>query len=139
MVSVELQRGHSHRHVKLVGAFDAEHYELPGVGRPPDFAVPVHVFEMNDIVGSHLHLVEVYEGKVRLAKEAGTYVLSERVSGAIDRNNKQRRYGTLDEVAHSDGTVRLVFGPNPVIEEYEERAIADLSGISTPPTPDPFH
>ena len=77
--------------------------------------------------------------KVRLAKEAGTYVLSERVSGAIDRNNKQRRYGTLDEVAHSDGTVRLVFGPNPVIEEFEERAIADLSGISTPPTPDPFH
>ena len=133
-----MEAGYRHTHVKLVGAFTHEHYALPGVGCAPDFAIPVRAFLPDKIVGQHLCVVDSFTGEIRRDERDGKPVLTEKVSGYVDRNNKSRRYGLLNEIAQADGSVHVMFGPTPVVEEFEERPTADVSEISTPPTPDPL-
>ena len=56
------------------------------------------------------------------------------VSGFLDQQGNQRRYGSLGAMADVSGTVQVLFGDEPVNEEVEEMQPLDVSGIRTPPS-----
>ena len=58
-------------YVSLVGAVHGERWCIPGVGKPPEFLVPLRAFRAEDILGKYLvKLTRQQEGWALLRDEA---------------------------------------------------------------------
>ena len=130
-----------HEYVHLVGAINGERYHFPGVGTAPAFLVPEQRFSAQELIGKYLiALKPCQDGFQIIRQERPTSVTRQPlwspkpVSGFLDQQGNQRRYGSLGAMADVSGTVQVLFGDEPVNEEVEEMQPLDVSGISTPPS-----
>ena len=134
-------------HVKLRGAFNGEHYGLPGVGEASaHFAVPTGTFRIQEIVGQYLVRLEEKPGSgfsVQRKKysegdtndEKGSVVPSPApVCHLLDGVGKVRTHGSLAHLADEQNFVLVCFGHAKSVEECFDIPCADVDGVSTPPT-----
>ena len=141
IVALAKKRRIQHKYVHLVGAINGERYHFPGVGTAPAFLVPEQRFSAQELIGKYLiALKPCQDGFQIIRQECPTSVtrqplLSPKpVSGFLDQQGKHRRGGSLAAMADESGTVRVLFGDDPVKEEVEEMEPTDVSGICTPPS-----
>ena len=129
--------GGSETHVKLRSKVSATRYALPGVGKPPDFLVPVNKFKIQNIVGQLLvELKEVPEGGYDYERISGEVVISrDTVKALYDSEGKIRTHGDLQGVSDEFGVVHVYIGKDSLHEEVDDIPCIDLTNIQTPRTP----
>ena len=137
MLELSQQRGE--RKVRLRSSTNGEFYSFAGVGsKDNDWAIPCKAFEMKDILGHYLILLEPdTDGTLKPAKnEKGQTVRSEgRVQAFVEPGGEPKLYGKLDSVAHKDDIVDVYCSDRPLREWYYEKEAMDVSKAATPPTP----
>ena len=124
-------------HVGLVGAIAGERYCFPGVGKPPDFLVPVRKFPAEGIIHRYLvRLIRTEEGwALHKDAETGEPMLSAApVSTFIGKDGRPYQCGSLARIANDEGNVVVGFGNTPPPVHFEDKACADIEGIGTPPS-----
>ena len=140
-----------HEYVHLVAAINGERYYFPGVGTAPDFLVPAyHVngdeYMAEELIGKYLIALEPCQDGFQIKRRECHCPTSftkqpplsspKPMSGFLDQQGKHRRGGSLAAMADESGTVRVLFGDDPVKEEVEEMEPPDVSDICTPPSDD---
>ena len=140
-MDLEQKRGY----VQLRNPFSGTHYALPGVGKAPDFKVPLHAFQAQDIVGKKLVAVGWNEDGVYTYKRKepdGELELSDAPVSCFVPIEPERgqegaiySYGCLSQVADTDCWVGVKFAYEEEKLPAIERPCADLEGVKTPPTP----
>ena len=126
---------HKPSHVSLVGATHGERWCFPGVGKPPDFLVPVRAFRAEDILGKYLvKLTRQQEGWTLLRDEAtAQLVLSPApVSAFVGGDRRPYMYGTLARIANDEGMVVVMFDHVSPLAHFEDIECVDLDGVTTP-------
>ena len=122
-------------YVSLVGAVHGERWCFPGVGKPPEFLVPLRAFRAEDILGKYLvKLTRQQEGWALLRDEAtGETVLSlAPVSAFVGGDGLPYMYGTLARIANDEGAVFVMFNAKSPPPYFEDIKCADLGGVTTP-------
>ena len=124
-------------HVSLVGAAHGERWCFPGVGKPPDFLVPVRAFLAEEILAKYLaKLTKQQEGWALLRDEAsGEPVLSPApVSAFVGGDGRPYMYGSLARIANREGMVFVMFDHVSPPAHFEDIDCVDLDGVTTPPS-----
>ena len=119
--------------VRLMSAVSGEPLMLPGVSRAPEYTVPGRWAGAGMVEqGVYLMKLEYSDGALRVAvDEAGERVVLGPVCGFLV-GSELRRYGSLGGMADGRGVVRVLFGPLPVMEVFEQVPHANLDGVRTP-------
>ena len=116
-------------YVSLVGAVHGERWCIPGVGKPPEFLVPLRAFRAEDILGKYLvKLTRQQEGWALLRDETtGELVLSlAPVSAFVGGGGRPYMYGTLARIANDEGVVFVMFDHVSPPAHFEDIECADL-------------
>ena len=124
--------------------YNGEPHHFPGVGTAPAFLVPVERFSAQDLIGKYLIALEPCQDGFQIKRRECHCPTSftkqpplsspKPMSGFLDQQGKHRRGGSLAAMADESGTVRVLFGDDPVKKEVEEMEPTDVSGICTPPS-----
>ena len=134
--------GQSSEKFKLIGALNGVRYAWPGVGKAPDFLVPVK-FGAEDIVGQFLAPLAVKEDgtlDVQWLEPQHMLVISSqpvscltKVKGTVDDSELQPySYGNLNRVVANDNTVGVMFGPEVIMVPGVDKECLNLDEVRTP-------
>ena len=114
---------------------DGERWCFPGVGKPPDFLVPVQAFLAEMVLAKFLvKLTRQQEGWAPLRDGAtGQLVLSPApVSAFVGGDGRPYMYGSLARIANDEGMVFVMFDHVSPPAHFEDIECEDLDGVRTP-------
>ena len=115
--------------VALVCSTSGQCYALPGVGEQHNYTIPTQIYNIQDIIGKELYLLEQADaqGVFRLScksPRSNEIVRSALPVSGIAGAGGVQVYGSLNAVANEKGQVSVVFG------ETSERSTHDISNCN---------